>query len=277
MKIGFMSSTCPNFTVDEVITLATKLGFAGYEPRVGWGHAHGIESDTPAAQVRAYGRKLADAGICVPCVATSVRTALPAGTERQAQLDDVKRMVDLASQVGAPNIRVFGMGDKSLTDDERVDLCAQTLALAADIAQGSGVTLCLETHDLFRAGRLVGKVVDTVNRPEVQVLWDITHAVAVGEQVPTTAEYIKLERVKHCHVRDLYLTPADVGYEQEACHDFGQGDATVHLKKAASLLKQVGFNGVFSLEVIFNPDDTTHDPVKYLTAVAKGMRSVFGE
>ncbi|HHW08356.1 MAG TPA: sugar phosphate isomerase/epimerase [Firmicutes bacterium] len=275
MKIGFMSSTCPNFTVDEVIQLAQKLGFAGFEPRVDWQHKHKIETSTDPKTVRELGRKITEAGIEIPCVATSVITAVK-GSEQKAQLDLVKRMIDLAQLVGAPNIRVFCGGARELEETERLKLCIDTLAAAADIAKGSGVTLCLETHDYFRLGRLVGKAVDEVNRPEVQVLWDITHAVAAGEKVADTANFLKPSRVKHSHVRDLWLTPkADGSYDQKPCHDFGQGDAVPFLKEAAQILKDSGFNGVFSLEVIFKVDDTSHDPVAFLTKVAKGMKSVF--
>ncbi len=277
MKLGFMSSTCPNYTVDEVIALARKLGFTSFEPRVDWKHAHGIENATPPATVRELGRKLAEAGIAVPCVASSVKTAVPAGAARQDMLDEMKRMVDLSRLVGATCVRVFGGGEKGLAEEARVGYSSETLAQAADVAAGSGVAFCLETHDFFREGRLVGQVVDAVNRPEVQVLWDITHAVVTGEPVARTAEYIKLARVKHCHVRDLFLKPAaSGGFAQEPCHAFGQGDAVPYLKEAAALLAGAGFAGAFSLEVIFRPDDASHDPVAFLTQTAKGMREVFG-
>ena len=270
-----MSSTCPNFTVSEVIALATKLGFEGFEPRVGWGHANGIEVSSSPERVRALGKQLADAGIAVPCIASSVCTSVLSGAARQEQLDEVKRMVDLAILVGAPNIRVFGQGNREWDEATRMDHAIETLSEAALIAAGSGVTLCLETHDNFRAGRMVGHVVDMVNRPEVQVLWDITHAVMVGEKVSDTAAYIKLDRVKHCHVRDLFLTRNEHGsLTAEPCLDFGKGDAAVYVAEAAKALAQSGYSGYFSLEVIFKPSDTNHDATKFLTTVASGMRAV---
>ena len=275
MKLAFMSSTCPNFTVDEVIVLAKKLGCEGFEPRVGWGHSNGIEVSSPPERVQALGRQLADAGIAIPCIASSVRTAVLPGQARQEQLDEVKRMVDLAILAGAPNIRVFGQGEKEWDEATRMAHAIDTLSEAALIAAGSGVTLCLETHDNFRAGRMVGHVVDAVNRPEVQVLWDITHAVMVGEKVPDTAKYIKLDRVKHCHVRDLFLTRAENGVlTAEQCLDFGKGDAAAYVGEAAKMLSQSGYTGYFSLEVIFKPSDTSHDATKFLTTAVQGMRSV---
>lgn len=275
MKLAFMSSTCPNFTIDEVITLATKLGCEGFEPRVGWGHANGIDVGSPPERVRALSMQLADAGIAIPCIATSICTSVLPGSARQEQLNEVKRMVDLAILAGAPNIRVFGQGNKEWDEATRMAYAIDTLNEAALVVAGSGVTLCLETHDYFRAGRMVGHVVDMVNRPEVQVLWDITHAVMVGEKVLDTAAYIKLDRVKHCHVRDLFLTRAENGgLTAMPCHEFGKGDAAELLTEAAKMLGQSGYSGYFSLEVIFNPNDTSHDATKFLTTAVNGMHSV---
>lgn len=173
-------------------------------------------------------------------------------------------------------MRVFGGGAKELNEDVRVAFAVETLAEAASAVEGSGVQLLLETHDYFRSGRLVGRVVDAVNRPEVAVLWDTMHSVVVGESLDETVGCLGLDRIKHTHTRDLYLTPKPGGgFEHTYCDDYGQGDFP--LRQANRILAEGGFHGTASLERIFRADDANHDAHAFLKAHGQGMRAVHRE
>ena len=49
MKYAFMTFSCPELGLDEVLRLAGRLGYDGVEPRIDCEHKHGIEIDTGAA------------------------------------------------------------------------------------------------------------------------------------------------------------------------------------------------------------------------------------
>lgn len=269
-----MSSNCPRFGVQEVLSRAVKDGFAGFEPRIGWNHRHGIEPGAPAAQLAEIRRAFADADVAIPCIATGIHTGVP--PERRAeQLETLKQCIALAQAVGAAYLRVFGGGPREIDEQTRVGYSAETLAQAADIAGGSGVMPLLETHDFFRAGRLVGQVLDLVDRPEIGILWDIGHPVSTGEPLETTIAALKLGRVRHLHVNDSFLTPkAGGGYDRADCNDYGQGD--LPLAAADRALSAAGFSGIASLERIFKPDDESHDAAAFLAHLAAGMHRVHG-
>jgi len=272
-KIGFMSSVCPTFTMREIASACSEFGFQSFEPRIDWNHAHGIEVGAPAERIRAARRMLQDAGAGLPCVATGIHTAVPRGAGRIATLDAVKRVVDLCLLAEAPAMRVFGGGAKDVDEETRVALAVDTLWEAAEAIEGSGVQLLLETHDYFKTGRLVGQVVDRVDRPEVAVLWDTMHSVVAGEPAEETLRLLRPERVKHVHTRDLRLTPrAGGGYDAEYCDDYGRG--SFPLAEIHGMLAGAGFAGTVSLERIFKRDDPDHDPHAFLKAHAKGMRAI---
>lgn len=274
MKIGFMSSTCPNYTVREIVDACTRLGFQGFEPRIDWGHAHGLEPGASPQAIRAARAIWEDAGVEVPCIASGIATAVR-GPERVKELDQVQRVVELSRLVGSRYVRVFGKGAPGLDEESRMQLAIETLSEAAELIAGSGVTLLLETHDYFRAGRMVGQVVRTVNRPdEVAVLWDTMHSVVVGETLAETAAHLGLERVKHTHFRDLWLKgeKEDGTLATKPCYDYGQGNFP--LGEATRLLTEAGYTGYASLEVIFKPTDRTHDPEAFLAAHARGMKLI---
>ncbi len=274
MKISFMSSTCPNYTVRDIVETCTRLGFQGFEPRIEWNHAHGLEPGAAPTALSEARRIWEDAGVEVPCVASGIGVAVT-GQERQKELEQVKRVVDLNRHIGSPYIRIFGKGAKGLDEESRMNLAIETLNEAADVVAGSGVTLLLETHDFFKAGRMVGHVVSEVNRPsELAVLWDTMHSIVVGESLEETADYLEVDRVKHTHFRDLHLkgTKPDGQRDSDPCHDYGQGNFP--LREATDLLHSRGYQGYASLEVIFKPTDTDHDPEAFLTYHAKGMQAI---
>ena len=45
IKLATMSSACPDWTLDEVVAGMKRHGYQGFEPRVEWDHACGIEAE----------------------------------------------------------------------------------------------------------------------------------------------------------------------------------------------------------------------------------------
>jgi len=272
-KIGFMSSTCPDFSMREVVSACQKYGFQSFDPRINWGHGHGIEPDAPASQIREARHMAEDAGVDIPCIATGISVAVPGGPERIAVIDEMKRVVDLCRLVGAPYMRIFGRGKDDLTEDVRVALASETLAEAAAALKGADVQVLLETHDRFRAARMVGRVLDEVDAPELAALWDTMHTVAVGESIEESFRLLGPKRIKHVHTRDLHLTRKEDGeIVSEYCDDYGKGNFP--LREIDQLLAEAGFAGTLSLERIFKPGDPDHDADGFLRAHGAGMRSV---
>ena len=53
IKLATMSSVCPDWTLNDVVTGMKRHGYQGFEPRVEWGHASGIEVGLSGAQRKA--------------------------------------------------------------------------------------------------------------------------------------------------------------------------------------------------------------------------------
>ena len=43
MKYSFMSFSCPELTLDEMLSMAKEFGYDGIEPRISSNHRHGVE------------------------------------------------------------------------------------------------------------------------------------------------------------------------------------------------------------------------------------------
>ena len=201
MKYSFMSFSCPEFTLEELLKAAKRHGYDGIEPRILARHKHGIEPDTAPIRRAEIKKQVAESGLALSCIATSCVYANPE-TARQ-NVADTLRCIDLAADVGAPAIRVFGgpIG-KDLSRADAIRLVAESLRAVAGHAGEMNVTVCMETHDDWCDPRHVAAVMREANHPNIAVNWDIMHPVRMKQAtVEQTFEMLK-PWIRHVHVHD---------------------------------------------------------------------------
>src|SRR2546428_238096 len=56
MKLGFMTSVCPKYTLPELLQAAKRHGYQGVEPRVEWQHGNLLASQAAEVITRAEAR-----------------------------------------------------------------------------------------------------------------------------------------------------------------------------------------------------------------------------
>ena len=103
MKFAFMSFSCPELTLDEMIAMAKKYGYDGIEPRISSNHKHGIELDSSESFRKECKQKSQESGVALCCIATSCIYANP--QLNQQMIADTHKAIDLAGDVGASRIR----------------------------------------------------------------------------------------------------------------------------------------------------------------------------
>ena len=201
MKYSFMTFSCPGLDLAGVLGLAAKVGYDGVELRIDAGHGHGVEVDTDKDQRREIREQANRAGVAIACIATSCKFADAEAGEQT--LADAKERIYLAADVGAPVVRVFGgpFGD-DLTREEAIEGMARRLGAVADDAEELGVTVCLETHDVWSDPRHVAAVLEKVDRRSVGANWDVIHPVRRG--LATVEESFEVLRpwIRHLHIHD---------------------------------------------------------------------------
>jgi sugar phosphate isomerase/epimerase len=252
MNFAFMSFSCPDLSLPEMLTLARDVGYDGIEPRAGSNHRHGIELEADAGQRQHMRETAATAGIALCCLATSCRYADPATV--QAQIDETLRYIDLAADIGAPRLRVFGGKiAEGIKRAEAIANVAQALATVADQAQARGVTVCLETHDDWCNPTHVAAVMKQVNHPAIGVNWDIMHPVRAGGATMADAYTILQPWIHHVHIHDG-LTRLD----QLMMLPIGSGE--IDHRTAIELLHADHYSGYLSGEWINWEPYETHLP-----------------
>ncbi|GGL70564.1 hypothetical protein GCM10010129_12590 [Streptomyces fumigatiscleroticus] len=181
MKLAFSTLGVPGLPLPDVLRLATEHGYHGVELR-----AHPEEPVHPGlgpgerTEVAALFKA---AGVEVLGLAGYARAAAPGDDE--PVLAELRDLLDLARDLGAPYVRVFpGGGDRS--PEEADATAARRLGTAAEYAADLGVRILLETHDSHRTGADATRVLGLVGHPRVGALWDVMHTWLGGEQPADT-------------------------------------------------------------------------------------------
>jgi len=173
MKIGLYSITYLGvwyqgraLTLDELIERASRFGYAGIE--IDGKRPHGNPLDLSRDRCLDVRRKAEDAGIEIYAVAANNDFSSPIPEHRESQLVYVRDLIRMASDLGAPIVRVFAAWPGiTLSADcgrydiarrlwaatheefgrERVwDRCRSGLVEAARWAREHGVVLALQNH-----------------------------------------------------------------------------------------------------------------------------------
>ena len=244
MRYAFMTFSTPDMSLDELIRFTADTGYDGVELRVEAKHRHGVELSTSAAERAAIRQAAIDGGIAWACIATSAKYLQ--AEQKQQHIDDTLRYIELAKDIGCPSLRVFGAGSgdkhERRSEAQREELAGALSAVAKD-AEAAGVTICLETHDLWCNAHDVADVLKAVDSPAIACNWDFSHCHRVcGQSVEMSYATLK-PWIKHVHMHAGYadgdkFTFVPFGDERN------EWDHDVALK----LLIEGGFDGYMSGE-----------------------------
>ena len=267
IKLATMSSVCPDWTLDEVVAGMKRHGYQGFEPRVEWGHASGIEAERSTDERKDIRARMEDEGLEICCIATGARMAAPDPDERAGHVEDLKKYIDLAADLGCSRIRTFGgQRDRGRELIAVVDYVAEGYRQVLEQAEARGVTLMLETHDDWCASAPVREVVERVGHPNLKVLWDFMHSQRMLEK-PEESFQVLGEHTYHTHAHDGQIV--DGKLQVSATLGDGLFDHEIPLR----LLSQAGFNGYFSVEVI-HPPGSEHYADAVLQQYAEQFRAI---
>ena len=209
-KLGYSSLACPQYSVEQLIALATENGYAGVELRFvrGTFDLTSLEEFSPA-RIADTRKLFVDAGLEVPCIDTSVRQSALDEATREQHRAMARSFVKIAVGLGSPCLRVFAGPIPAGQDPERTtDAIAAGLALVANEAAESGVTVVLESHDDFSTSDSILDLMDRGAGPNLRVLWDTLHTYRHGESPEYTWSKIG-HLIRHVHVKDSHVANAN--------------------------------------------------------------------
>ena len=213
--ISFSTLGCPKWPWRKVLDEAARLGYAGIELR-------GLEGEMDLTKrpefsplhIASTRKDLAALGLVITDLGASARLHETDRAVLATQLDEARRFIDLAHQLGSPWVRVFP--DRFVPGEPREATIARVghnLASLGVFARGSGVGVLVETHGEFTdSASLVAMMQAAGAASNTGILWDTHHTVASGKERPADT-WGQLGRwVHHTHIKDSVPGPKDRQY-----------------------------------------------------------------
>ena len=175
--LSFSTLGCPDWSFDEIVARGVEYGYDGVEIRL-------IERETDLLKRPEFQpselpqriRQLSDAGFRVCGLSSSVHFENPNSATRATQLANGRAYCDLARELGAKFVRVFGDLIRPNEDEsQQLDWIAAGLQSLGEYASTLGIDVLIETHgDFCRSDKMV-LLMNRVSCPSVGVLWDTHH------------------------------------------------------------------------------------------------------
>lgn len=247
MKIAFMTLGCPGWDLDTICRRGREYGFDGVDFR---GYLDEIDiTQLPlfTTQGGATRRQLNDVGLEVSAISSSIKLCLP--EKRQSNLEEAKRTIDVARELGTHNVRIFGDGD--LDQSNHAELAEIGLISLQDILKLDGADemhWLFETHDNWISAKDCTLLLDRINNPAFGALWDMGHTARVGGETPEQSYEAIGPRIGYTHVKDASYDPKHERAMEDGWRYVLPGEGQLPLAEAVHLLREKGYDGWIQFE-----------------------------
>jgi sugar phosphate isomerase/epimerase len=231
---------------EDFIEEAHRIGLDGVELTLYW---------LPSKE-QSYLRKLKrlafSRGLPISCAGISTNFCTPENSERERMIKVVEEGLNIARELGAPALRVFGgYTPKGYTEAEATNWTIEALKTCVNYAEEKGVVMALENHGgiTARADNVV-KIVKSVGSPWLGVNLDLgNYAESTYDDIAKTIPY-----TVHIHGK-ISIT----------------GNGKVDYEKVKEMLRKGDYNGFISIEYEEEEDPKTAVPrfAKYLLNLFK--------
>ncbi|HXJ31314.1 MAG TPA: sugar phosphate isomerase/epimerase family protein [Gemmatimonadales bacterium] len=272
LPIGFSTLGCPKWNWLQILDFASGHGYAAVELR-------GLEDtmDLPQRPEFATARlaetkaQLVQRDLVISCLGSSANMHEMDATKRAAQLDEGRRFIDLAHALGAPYVRVFGnQYVPGVAKDEMLAHIARGLRELGDYAQGTSVTVLIESHGDFTDSPSLQSLLERAASPNVALLWDAHHTFVSGKEEPEETVRRLGSYIRHTHLKDSVAAGNDRRYVLT-------GTGTVPVRRQVEALQKIGYRGFYSFEweKRWHPDIEEPEVAfaQYATVISEYLRS----
>jgi sugar phosphate isomerase/epimerase len=247
MKISFMTLGCPQWDLDTLIQRGRAYGFDGVDFR-------GLLEDVDVTKrpeftsgLQETKRKLADAALAVSAISSSISLCDP--NKRVANLDEARRTIPIARELGAGVVRVFGNGPvKEIGHLEAAKIGLDCLREILDLDGARQLVWVFETHDHWIRSADCNLLLKEIADPAFGALWDLCHTARVGKETPEQTYAAIGSRVRYTHVKDAKLEPGHPASMPDGWRYVAPGTGDLPVEQAVRLLVEKGYDGWFQFE-----------------------------
>ena len=243
MKMSFSTLACPSATVPQVVEMASRAAYDGIELRF-------VENEDSLWKLPAFSgdglattkRQLLDHGLVISCLDTSCRFHWPDAKERMRWTEEGERMSDLAGELGAPGIRVFG--DSIQAGADRISTrawIAESIHTLAEKAGAGKVEVWLESHGDFCTATETRGILTDADSQNIGALWDPVNSFVSADERPADGAATLGALIRHVHIKDVRRGAGDFDHVLT-------GDGEFPLSELTSSLRDLQYDRFLSFE-----------------------------
>jgi len=254
IPIAFSTLGCPGWEWKKILDFAHDHGFSAIELRGLQGNMD-LPSNSLFApdRIEQTKKEVHASALRIACVSSSANLYFEDSAQREKELADARRFIDLASVLGSPYVRVFGgkaQTDKNpVPDDQTKARVAAGLRQLGDYAGPRGVTVIIESHDHFTSSATLKDVLHAADSEHVGLLWDAHHTFATSNEDPEFTVKQLGSWIRHTHLKDSTGSGEDRKYVLT-------GRGNVPVQRQIEALRKIGYKGFycFEWEKVWHPD-----------------------
>jgi sugar phosphate isomerase/epimerase len=206
LKLGTVTyEIAKDWDIPTIITNLTDVGMDAVELRTT--HKHGVEVSLPPAARAEVRKRFADSPVKIGGLGTTCEYHAAESAVVRKNIDETKEWVKLASDVGAPSVKVRPNGlPKEVPEEKTLEQIGKSLRECGVFAQDHGVRIQLEVHgtDTSRLPR-IRRILDYGgNHPAVRVCWNSNPTDLLDGGLESTFGLVK-DQIGQVHMRDLFV------------------------------------------------------------------------
>ena len=208
----------------------------------------GILGGFDEAHVRQVRQWLDDASLQVSMFTIAPDFTHPDRDERERQVEDTRKKLELAAILQAPVVRITaGCVHPEVSTDEGINLAAEYLARMTDYSESLDVTLAFENHykdrlwtnqDFAHPTETFLAIYDRLRDTPVKVNFDMSNQLMSGEDPLLVLDHVR-DKIVHIHANDRHTG----SYQHAVC-----GDGDLDFDGIFSRLAAIPYAGPISLE-----------------------------
>ena len=240
MKIAFSTLGCPDFSWNDIYSMAKDFGFDGIEIR-GLGSEIFAVNAQPftEAQLPHTVKKLSELRLQIPCLSSGCCLKFAEDAEKNHM--EILQYIELASKLGTPYIRVLADLEPQPNGEVDDNVVLAALKRLAPIAEEKGVTLLVETNGVYSDTSRLCSLLDHVASDAVAALWDLHHPYRFAGEKPGKTVHNLGAYIKYVHIKDSVMENGVPKYRM-----MGEGDLPIDDMMMA--LRSINYEGYVSLE-----------------------------
>jgi sugar phosphate isomerase/epimerase len=270
--LSFSTLGCPGWTFTQIVAFAAANKYDGIEMR---GILKQLDLTkcpefSNAANIKTTMQQMADKQLKFVDLGSSCTLHFADKVERQKNLDEGKRFLDLAAALQCPNVRVYPNNFiKGQEKIQTMNLISEGLLELADYAKGTGVNVLMETHGDLVYIADIKKIMEAAKHPHVGLVWDSANMYLETSESPELAYQELKAYIKHAHIKDAKKTNGKIDF-----YFLGEGNLPIY--NAIDAMYKDGYKGYYSFEweKLWHPEIA--EPELALADYPKKMFAHFG-